>query len=76
MTETTTKTTKQDDLLRLLGRKNGATGAQLSSSLGWQPHTVRAAISRLRKAGHTIERVAPAKPGGASRWRLASGASG
>ena len=47
--------TKQAKLEALLARARGATLAQLQKELGWQPHTVRAAISGLRKAGHTIE---------------------
>ncbi len=47
--------TKQAKLKALLSRARGATLAQLQKELGWQPHTVRAAVSRLRKAGHTIE---------------------
>lgn len=39
----------------LLLRARGATLDQLQDELGWQPHTVRAAISRLRKAGHEID---------------------
>jgi len=36
---------KKAKLLALLGK--GATVAQLTKALGWQPHTLRAAISRL-----------------------------
>ena len=39
--------TKSDDLRRLLSRRSGASVAQLQKQFGWQPHTVRAAISRL-----------------------------
>ncbi len=38
----------------LLGRPRGATVGQLQKALGWQPHTIRAAISRLRKDGTEI----------------------
>ena len=47
--------TKKAKLEALLSRARGATLAQLQEELGWQPHTVRAAVSRLRRAGHTIE---------------------
>ncbi len=47
--------TKNAKLEALLSRARGATLAQLQKELGWQPHTVRAAVSRLRKAGHKIE---------------------
>lgn len=48
-------TSKKAKLDGLLSRTRGATIDQLQNALGWQPHTVRAAISRLRKTGHTIE---------------------
>ena len=47
--------TKADTLYILLSRPNGATVAQIQKRLIWQPHTVRAAISRLRARGLTIE---------------------
>ena len=47
--------TKKAKLEALLSRTRGATVDQLQKELGWQPHTVRAAISGLRKAGHTID---------------------
>ena len=50
-----TARTKNAKLEALLSRARGATLAQLQEELGWQPHTVRAAVSRLRRAGHTIE---------------------
>jgi DNA-binding transcriptional regulator PaaX len=42
--------------------------AQLAKSLGWQPHTVRAAISRLRKSGAD---VSIDKSGKVSAYRIA-----
>jgi len=49
-----TKRTAQ--LRKLLGRKNGATIAQMQTAFGWQPHTAQAVISGLRKRGETVER--------------------
>ncbi|MEM7667490.1 MAG: DUF3489 domain-containing protein [Pseudomonadota bacterium] len=46
--------TKKDQLIRMLKAKAGADVEALSDKLGWQPHTTRAAITRLRKAGHEI----------------------
>lgn len=46
--------TKNAKLIALTKRKGGVSLAAASKNLGWQPHTVRAAISRLRQAGHTI----------------------
>ena len=58
MTTQTAKTatggSKKARLERLLGRPRGATIAHLQKTLGWQPHTVRAAISCLRKSGTEI----------------------
>ena len=47
-------TSKKARLETLLRRSKGATMPQLERSLGWQPHTIRAAISRLRKSGFEI----------------------
>lgn len=49
--------TRQQQLEILLGRKCGATIAQLQKAFGWKPHTARAAISTLRKAGFSVERA-------------------
>lgn len=48
------KLTKRAELARLLSRRKGVGGKELEQTLGWQPHTVRAAISRLRKSGMVI----------------------
>lgn len=65
--------TKQDRLRALLGAPGGASLPRLVEALGWQPHTVRAALSRLRKSGHEVER----KTGeSGSVYRLATSAQG
>ena len=46
-----TKATKTDAVLKLLGRQQGATVAQLQKATGWQPHSVRAALTGLRQEG-------------------------
>ena len=52
--------------------KAGTDVATLVTALGWQPHTVRAAITGLRKAGHVV--MATKTPGGgASRYRIIRG---
>ena len=63
------RTTKGDRLVRLLKARSGRDIATLSRTLGWQPHTTRAALSRLRKAGYAIERLAPHKTG-KPRYRI------
>ena len=60
MTRKTTRApreTKAATIRRLLSRKSGADLAALQEATGWQPHSVRAALSTLRKAGYTIDRV-------------------
>ena len=47
---------RQEQLTKLLRSKTGATIPQLEKAFGWQPHSVRAAISRLRKDGLPVER--------------------
>lgn len=48
------KPSKKARLEAMLRRPRGATQKQLETSLGWQPHTVRAAVSRLRKDGTEV----------------------
>lgn len=48
-------------LQRLEG--TGASIADLAKATGWQNHTVRAAMTGLRKRGFQIERVEPAGDG-------------
>lgn len=48
------KPSKKARLEAMLSRPRGATKKQLERTLGWQPHTVRAAISRLRKSGAAV----------------------
>ena len=52
----TLKPTRQEQLRKLLSRKSGATIAQIANAFNWKTHTVRAAISGLRKAGLVIKR--------------------
>ncbi|MDH3580110.1 MAG: DUF3489 domain-containing protein, partial [Hyphomicrobiales bacterium] len=44
-------TTRKVQLIRLLKGKAGTDVATISKVFGWQPHTTRAALSRLRKDG-------------------------
>lgn len=72
-TSTPPRETKTAILRKLLRRKAGADIAALQSATGWQPHSVRAALSGLRKAGYTIDRADPAKPGNGAVYRITSG---
>ena len=63
--------TKIDKVIKLLKRKDGATLDQMVKATGWQPHTTRAAMTGLRKKGHTIDREAV---DGTSRYRITASA--
>jgi Protein of unknown function (DUF3489) len=64
------RTTKGNRLVRLLKASAGRDIATLSRELGWQPHTTRAALTRLRRAGYAIEKLPPQNNSG-SRYRIA-----
>jgi hypothetical protein len=49
--------TKIATVLTLLARKDGVPMADLMAATGWLPHTIRAAITGLRKRGHSIQRI-------------------
>jgi hypothetical protein len=66
---TSRRTAKKARLVRLLKAKTGCEISKLSRELGWQPHSIRAALTGLRKAGYGIERLPPGKNGG-SRYRI------
>ena len=59
--------TKQAVILDLLRRAKGASIDDLTSTIGWQAHSVRAALTGLRKRGHDIERNFES---GTSRYRI------
>lgn len=48
---------KKATILSLLSRPEGASMDLLLSTTGWLPHTMRAALSRLRADGHALERT-------------------
>jgi hypothetical protein len=53
----------------LLQRADGATLAELVEATGWLPHTTRAALTGLRKKGHSIDK---ATRGGATAYLIAA----
>jgi hypothetical protein len=60
--------TKQQQVLGMLGRGEGATVAQIAEATGWQAHTVRGFFAGLKKRGIEIgvlERVRQIGPGNA-----------
>ena len=64
--------TKIDFVRGLLSRAEGATIAQLVAATGWLPHTTRAALTGLKKKGHTVVSV---KIDGTRLYRIDGAAS-
>jgi hypothetical protein len=60
--------TKRAKLIGMLEQPEGATVAEIGQRLGWLPHTVRAAITGVRKAGREVTRSKDAN--GRSVYRL------
>jgi len=54
-------------VIALLGRDDGATLEEMMAATGWLPHTVRAALTGLRKKGHAIEK---SKRGDVTCWHI------
>lgn len=54
---TSASSRKIDQVFVLLGRKQGATLAEITELTGWLPHTARAALTGLRKKGQTITKA-------------------
>ncbi len=63
--------TKKTRLIRLLSKHTGADITSISKRFGWLPHTTRAALSRLRKAGYEITSV-KAGTGKPTKYRITS----
>lgn len=68
--KTAVSETKAAILRRLISRKSGADLAALQAATGWQPHSIRAALSGLRKAGLTLERTDPKAESGTAVYRI------
>lgn len=69
-----TRQTKIGKVQAMLERPSGATLAAICKATGWQPHSARAAISGLRKAGHVIERTPADGKTGGSVYRIGEAA--
>jgi len=65
------KQTKAAMVLGMLRDEEGATLAELVTATGWLPHTTRAALTRLRKKNHNIEK---GKRGEETLYRIVSAA--
>jgi len=51
------KPNKQDLVVALLRRPQGATLAEMIEPTSWLPHSTRAVLTGLRKKGHAIEKT-------------------
>lgn len=47
---------KSAAVIKLLTRARGATVAEIQAATDWQPHSVRAYLSGLRKTGRTLDK--------------------
>ena len=65
------KQTKANVVLGMLRRDDGATLDELTTATGWLPHTTRAALTGLRKKGHSIDKT---KRDDATCYRIAAAA--
>ena len=61
--------TKCDQLVKMLRRKAGVDVPTISEKMGWLPHSTRAALTGLRKAGFELEATKP-ENGGPFRYRI------
>jgi DNA-binding IclR family transcriptional regulator len=61
------RSTKISSVTALLQRAEGATLSEITEATGWQKHTARAALSGLKKKGHTISK---ASADGATRYTI------
>jgi hypothetical protein len=65
---------KSDTVIKLLLRAKGATPLELIAATDWQPHSVRAFLSGLRKKGRVI--VREARKSGEFAYRIVAEPSG
>lgn len=68
--------TKQEAVLALLRRPEGATVAHVADAMGWATHTVRGFFAGLKKKGHAVEvlervrQVGPNKEGARGSYTI------
>ena len=60
-------------VLKMLGRAKGATLAEIAQQTGWQPHSTRAYLSRLRAKGMPVTR--DQRKSGETVYRIVSATS-
>lgn len=54
---TASSPSKLNQVLAAVRARSGASLSELVELTGWQPHSVRAVLTRLRHRGHAIERT-------------------
>ncbi len=64
------KETKIAKVTAMLARESGASLGAICDATDWQAHSVRAAISGLRKSGHEVERTPAEGAKGGSVYRI------
>jgi hypothetical protein len=69
-TATPSGSTKAALVTKLLSRSRGATSSELAEATSWQPHTVRAFLSGLRKRGTVL--VREERRSGETAYRIAA----
>ena len=62
---------KSERVKKLLRRGKGATLAELQDATSWQPHSVRAFLSGLRKKGEVV--IKEERKSGETAYRVADG---
>lgn len=65
------RTSKSDLMVAMLSKAEGASLDDLIAATGWLPHTTRAALTGVKKKGHT---VSSEKVEGVRRYRIDIGA--
>jgi biotin operon repressor len=63
MTKNSTILNKSDQLVAMLKKPHGTRVSLIGEKLDWQSHTVRAAISGLRRKGFEVSRTKAKKSG-------------
>ena len=60
-------TTKRAQIIGLLQRRRGASLVELTEATGWQAHSIRAALTGLRKQNMRVDRMRDKQGGGVYR---------
>jgi Protein of unknown function (DUF3489) len=68
--------TKKARLIELLKADEGVTVPDIAKTMGWLPHTTRAALTGLKKDGIAVQKLPPHDGSRSSRYTLASASVG